>query len=875
MVSVSTHKMPRQMKLASVLAILLVFLTSVTSLSLAVEVAPSDQVSLDPVDDLLSKESSVSAVIADLDNDLEVDLYDLKDVDPFLETEEQLDAEGSSHARIQYQPPLTPPNAAYVLPPPTNQQNYPPPQRAPRQSPWKVLPGSYNKEAYGGPLFYGGQYDRHQVYGSYLNSPSFADYSQKCLKSYGQTPRLTPKDLSGAFQYAAYRINEQSKYEQGQYEAGNYINASVYSTAARHQVSAYSPSSTDPLYRKQKEALFNEYASSFLTHHFCLTKLQTQYLLPTMKIGPGTGNPYGDGSCHGAYGSAASKIYCTDSKYRTLDGSCNNLYNPYWGKSSVCHLRLVPAAYEDGIQKPKVRGATGYPLPSPRLISTAAHNPSGERSYYTHIKMQWGQFINHDITLTATSVADYKGGAIKCCPNSYHPECFPIQLGPNDYYQGKYRKTCMNFVRSAPCPLCNLGPREQMNQATSFLDLSLVYGNSDADASRLRAYVGGFIKTQKNRCGKDILSVTAKPWEDQCSAPVQGMMCFDAGDPRVNQHPGLQIFHNIFVRLHNHHAKMLHQVNPTWDDERLYQEARRISIAQYQHITYHEYLPILFGPTLMKYYDLAVNYGTGYTRYEPYTDPTTWNDYVIAGRFGHSQISSFFSLIGRGYNGTKAGYWLKDVFFDPKFLYDCESDAVLQGYLTDPSMGVDPWVDGDLHNYLYRVKGEPVGSDLAAFNIQRSRDHGIPPYYVYLDFCFGFKVSSWEDLAKFIPWDELHILRGLYKDWRDLELWPAVISERKFPDADVGPTGACIIGIQYYHLKYGDRYFYSHGYQTGSFTPLQLSSIKRVTTLTHLLCKTTDYIPSIQKYAFFPPSGYNIPISCSSVPDINYNLWKE
>ena len=51
----------------------------------------------------------------------------------------------------------------------------------------------------------------------------------------------------------------------------------------------------------------------------------------------------------------------------------------------------------------------------------------------------------------------------------------------------------------------------------------------------------------------------------------------------------------------------------------------------------------------------------------------------------------------------------------------------------------------------------------------------------------------------------------------DLDLYIAGISERHFPDADVGPTFACILGIQYYHLKFGDRYYYEHGGQSGSF----------------------------------------------------------
>lgn len=90
-------------------------------------------------------------------------------------------------------------------------------------------------------------------------------------------------------------------------------------------------------------------------------------------------------------------------------------------------------------------------------------------------------------------------------------------------------------------------------------------------------------------------------------------------------------------------------------------------------------------------------------------------------------------------------------------------DGLIQGLLTDPSMTVDPWVDGDVHNYLYRAKNEQFGSDLGAFNIQRGRDHGLPAYHVYLDFCFGVKVKGWDDLAKFIPYEEMAVFRKLYR----------------------------------------------------------------------------------------------------------------
>lgn len=91
------------------------------------------------------------------------------------------------------------------------------------------------------------------------------------------------------------------------------------------------------------------------------------------------------------------------------------------------------------------------------------------------------------------------GYPLKCCGvnfSEFHPECYPIKM-PEDN-SSRRRERCQEFVRSGAAVRtgCSLGPREQLNQVTSFLDGSTIYGSSSEETERLRSFRGGKLKIQ-------------------------------------------------------------------------------------------------------------------------------------------------------------------------------------------------------------------------------------------------------------------------------------------------------------------------------------------------------------------------------------------
>lgn len=205
-------------------------------------------------------------------------------------------------------------------------------------------------------------------------------------------------------------------------------------------------------------------------------------------------------------------------------------------------------------------------------------------------------------------------------------------------------------------------------------------------------------------------------------------------------------------------------------------------------------------------------------------------------------------------------------------------DRFLLGLANQPSQKRDEFVADELTNHLFQFgDATPFGMDLAAINIQRGRDHGIPPYTHWREPCGLSSVKTWSDLEKVTNQQFVGKVRRLYSHVDDVDLFTGGLAERPLRGGVVGPTFACIIAQQFGNLRKGDRFWYENGHLGSSFSPRQLEQIRKVS-LAQVICQTMDEVESLQPFVFLSPDGgRNVRVSCEGEEMGKFDLapWRE
>jgi hypothetical protein len=497
--------------------------------------------------------------------------------------------------------------------------------------------------------------------------------------------------------------------------------------------------------------------------------------------------------------------------YRPIDEVGNNVANPNEGTAGTDLLRLSPVAYADGVSAPSLPNNPSARVLSDILNNQADPNNPGQdlntvdQRSLSDFGYAFGQFIDHDLDLTPTN------------PN----QTLQILADPND----PSRMGNQTFARSVTDPATGTGtsnPAQQVNAVTSYLDLSNVYGSTQAVADALRTHSGGLLKTSPgNMLPYNNLTYFT---QDQLNAlhmandagAVASTSLFAAGDVRANENVELTALQTLFVRNHNLIASQLQKEHPTWTDEQLYQEARKINIAQYQEIVYTQYLPDLLGPNAM----------SRYTGYNPNVNPSIATEFsTVAFRFGHSLLSG--EIERQGNNGQDvlpndpagSSLSLATDFFDPNVL---NPDGVTDPLTGHTSTDIGPILKADadgvaqaddlqaisaVRNLLFANGGlQDNGQDLIARDIERARDHGIGTYNQVRQ-AYGLPpVTSFAQITSNVQVQQE--LQKAYGTVDNIDPFEGGLAEDHVAGSDMGPLFTRIIADQFSRLRAGDRFFY-------------------------------------------------------------------
>lgn len=506
--------------------------------------------------------------------------------------------------------------------------------------------------------------------------------------------------------------------------------------------------------------------------------------------------------------------------YRSYDGTNNNTSSfsrMEWGATDVPLLRELPAQY--GSVDP-YNAMGGEDRPSAREISNALCDEpvtifnSRNLSAFVYV---WGQFLDHDISLTPTGDSEY----------------VPITL-PDD--EPLFTED-IPFLRSEVYPgTGDTCEREQYNLVTAWIDASMVYGSDSMRAAWLRTFHDGKLKTSAGDLlpwntisgeESDVIDMNAPSMANDSDHTVK---TFVAGDVRAAEHPGLTSLHTLFVREHNRICDMYVALGLT-DDETIYQLARKAVGAIIQCITYREFLPAL-GVSL-----------TDYSGYNKEARPDLNNTFATAGyRLGHTMVADEIALRDNNCEPVDPGELdLVDVFFQPQLLVDFGIDPFLRGFASHKQYETDTKINSVLRNFLF---GGGFGIDLASINIQRGRDHGLPDYNAVRQYYTGASVTSFSQITSDTA--KATVLVNLYGDVNDIDLWVGILAEDRMPGKSVGTTIHAMLASQFQKLRDGDFYFYAYD----PYLPNGLRNMVKESKFSDVIKRNTS-VTNLQKNVFF------------------------
>ena len=514
---------------------------------------------------------------------------------------------------------------------------------------------------------------------------------------------------------------------------------------------------------------------------------------------------------------------------RTADGSFNDLDHPEMGMAGTRFARNMPLkdVYPD---------EKNLLTPNPRLVSRKlmTRDKFIPATSLNVLAAAWIQFQNHDWFAHGDNQPKNK---------------FQLPLEKDDNWPEEHRpleikKTLEDTSRP---PGDKSGPPTYINKVTHWWDGSQIYGSNQETVDKLRSHVDG-----KMIIGEDDL------------LPVDPTNNIDMTGFNDNWWLGLSLLHTLFVKEHNLICDHLKQRYPDWTDDDLFDHARLINAALMAKIHTVEWTPgILSHPALQ----MAM-------------DANWWGmlgQHVkrLWGRVSDSEAIS--GIIGSSTDHHTAPYYLTDEFTsvyrlhplipdewpfyslkNGKFICDkdfmqvsgnrtrklVEEIGILDSFY---SLGIANPGAITLHNYprflqqLVRDNGEVF--DLAAVDVLRDRERGVPRYNRFRELIGRGRVKSFEEITSNKQWQKE--LREVYNnDVNSVDLVIGMFAEDLPEGFGFSDTAFRVFVLMASRRLKSDRFF-TKDYRAEIYTQFGLDWIDDSTMLSVLLRNYPELSPAL------------------------------
>ena len=490
-----------------------------------------------------------------------------------------------------------------------------------------------------------------------------------------------------------------------------------------------------------------------------------------------------------------------DMTVRQLDGTWTDPDNPTMGAAGSRFSRNVPLEYTHPDEGERLL------TPNPRRVSLElmTRETFQPATILNVLAAAWIQFEVHDWLSHGVNELD---GPIE------------VPLADDD----PWHEHPMRIERTHPDPTSEPGsPQTWVNFDSHWWDGSQLYGRTQAISDRIRAGEDGKLRVTPEGL-----------------LPLDLQDGLDLRDVYGNHWLGLEILNTLFTLEHNSICDRLKAEYPGWDDDRLYHRARLINGALQAKIHTVDWTPaILPHPTTQ----LAMK--------------TQWwgvQSQKLAKTFGRLTKSEFLSGIpGSKLNHYGKPYALSEEFVSVYRLHPLlpdeftfrttRDDSVVAEHefpalnalharerlgelgLADAlySLGTSHPGAVTLHNYPRFLQNldKPDGTkvDLAAIDIVRMRERGVPRYNDFRDLFHRGRVRSFEELTPNPEWQEQ--IRALYDDVDDVDLMVGLFSEPLPKGFGFSDTAFRVFILMASRRLNSDRFF-TTDYRPEVYTPAGL-----------------------------------------------------